>query len=159
MATRVRDAIHPVQFGIFPNRFTLPKPSRRDSLWLRGRCLVHTRWIFCMGEGGASFHLETTLGVFKLCKSHLFVRHKTEDTLHPILNIVVTTNVPSRSTEQRRLIIFNWNLGLRRGKEGAIEKPRILDESLLCYSLFWLCCPVQQGHFSLGHQGYLRLPP
>ena len=32
------------------------------------------------------------------------------------------TNVPNRSSVQKRLIIYNWNPGPRRGKEGAIEK-------------------------------------
>ena len=32
------------------------------------------------------------------------------------------TNVPKRSSVQKRLSICNWNPGPRRGKEGAIEK-------------------------------------
>ena len=32
------------------------------------------------------------------------------------------TDVPNRLTEQKRLSIYNWNPGPRRGKEGAIEK-------------------------------------
>ena len=32
------------------------------------------------------------------------------------------TNVPKRSYVQKRLSIYNWNQGPRRGKEGAIEK-------------------------------------
>ena len=39
---RVRDFIHPVQFGIFPNRLPFATSRRRDSIWLR-RCLVRTR--------------------------------------------------------------------------------------------------------------------
>ena len=31
-------------------------------------------------------------------------------------------DVPNRLTEQKRLSVYNWNPGLRRGKEGAIEK-------------------------------------
>ena len=30
--------------------------------------------------------------------------------------------VPTRLTEERRLSVYKWNPGLRRGKEGAIEK-------------------------------------
>ena len=30
--------------------------------------------------------------------------------------------VPNRLTEQRRLSVYNWNPGPRRGKEGAIER-------------------------------------
>ena len=48
---RVRDAIYPVQFGIFPNRPTLPYP---DDEILSG-CLVQTRWIYCLGEGWIQF--------------------------------------------------------------------------------------------------------
>ena len=32
------------------------------------------------------------------------------------------TNVPKRTYDQKRLSIFNWNPGPRRGKEGAFEK-------------------------------------
>ena len=32
------------------------------------------------------------------------------------------TDVPNRLTEQKRLSIYNWNLGPRRGKEEAIDK-------------------------------------
>ena len=32
------------------------------------------------------------------------------------------TNVPKRSYVQKRLSVYNWNPGPRRGKEGAIEK-------------------------------------
>ena len=32
------------------------------------------------------------------------------------------TNMPKRSYVQKRLSIYNWNPGSRRGKEGAIEK-------------------------------------
>ena len=32
------------------------------------------------------------------------------------------SNVPNRSSVQKRLSIYNWNLGPRRGREGAIEK-------------------------------------
>ena len=31
-------------------------------------------------------------------------------------------DVPNRLTEQRRLSVYNWNPGPRRGKEGAIER-------------------------------------
>ena len=31
-------------------------------------------------------------------------------------------DMPNRSTEQTRLSVYNWNLGLRRGKKGAIER-------------------------------------
>ena len=30
--------------------------------------------------------------------------------------------MPNRLTEQKRLSVYNWNPGPRRGKEGAIEK-------------------------------------
>ena len=32
------------------------------------------------------------------------------------------STVPNLSSVQKRLIVYNWNPGLRRGKEGAIEK-------------------------------------
>ena len=36
------------------------------------------------------------------------------------------TNMPKRSYVQKRLSIYNWNPGPRRGKEGAIEKQIVV---------------------------------
>ena len=34
----------------------------------------------------------------------------------------IDSSVPNRSSVQKRLSVYNWNPGPRRGKEGAIEK-------------------------------------
>ena len=78
--------------------------------------------------------------------------------------------------EQIRLIILSWNPGPRRGTARTVEDhiagkwhiaargdrvpaTRAPHESLLHYPCRWLCCPVQQGHLSLGHQSRFSLPP
>ena len=138
VATRVRDAIHLVQFDIFPNRLTLPYPHDEIFSGYEEDALSIRDGYTGMGEGGSSFYLETQLGLCKL----------------------------------------GWNPGPRRGKEGAIEKHiaekwhiialqeakeylehEYLTSHFYVTQLWWLCCPVQQGHFSLKHQGYLHLPP
>ena len=49
-------------------------------------------------------------------------KHLPEDMLHLLKSIISTTHVPNRSPVQKRLSIYNWNPGPRRGREGAIEK-------------------------------------
>ena len=106
------------------------------------------------------------------------MKHKTEDTPHPILNIALTTKCLIGYAGVRRLSILSWNPGPRRGKDGAMERHiavkwhiialqeaieyiqhEYIDESFSCNSLCWLCCLVEQGQLSLGHQSYFRLPP
>ena len=48
-------------------------------------------------------------------------KHPPEDTIH-YLRSHFDNNVPNRSHVQKRLSIYNWNPGPRRGKEGAFEK-------------------------------------
>ena len=113
---------------------------------------------------------------FQTVPNPSFVQHRTEDTRHPILN-VLTTTYSNRLREQRKLSILTWNLGPRRGKEGAIDKHitgkwhiialqgaiEHLEHDYLT-SHFYVthyggCSIVQQRHFSLGQQSYFRLPP
>ena len=52
-----------------------------------------------------------------------FARRQTGNTLHPSNEEYrFDTDVPHRLTEQKRLSIYNWNPGPRRGKEEAIDK-------------------------------------
>ena len=50
-----------------------------------------------------------------------FARHQKGDTTH-LLRRTASTNVPNRSSVQKRLRIYNWNPAPRRGKEVAFEK-------------------------------------
>ena len=69
--SRFRDAIHPVQFGIFPNRLLLPHPddemlsgSEEDVSSIRDG---YTVWVMV----DLASILERPLGQFKQCQSHL----------------------------------------------------------------------------------------
>ena len=96
----------------------------------------------------------------------------------PKPNFRFDNSVPNRLLEQTRLSILSWNPGRRRGRDGAIEEhiagamardcapgcdrvppARVPHGSLLHYPRRWLCCLVQQGHFSLEHQFQVHLPP
>ena len=48
--TRSFHFIHPKQCGAFPKRIVLPSPYSDIFLWLRGRCLVHTRCFHGLGK-------------------------------------------------------------------------------------------------------------
>ena len=50
-----------------------------------------------------------------------YARHQKGDTIH-LLWRTASTRVPNRSPVQKRLSIYNWNPGPRRGKEDAFEK-------------------------------------
>ena len=49
-------------------------------------------------------------------------KHPLEDTTPLLNNIYFDNSLPNRSTVQKRLSIYNWNPGPRRGREGAIVK-------------------------------------
>ena len=103
-----------------------------------------------------------------------FVKHRTEDTRHPILNIVVTTMYRAEEAQ----LFLSWNLGPRRGKEGAIDKHiagkrhiialqeaiEYLEHDYLTshfYVTHFAGCAVlfNKDTFSLGQQSHFRLPP
>ena len=85
--------IHPKQLSPFPERLELPFPS--------GEILSGYEDVVSSGQDSYTTWVKTDPGF-----SHEFF----------------DTNVPKRSYVQKRLSIYNWNPGPRRGKEGAIEK-------------------------------------
>ena len=48
--------------------------------------------------------------------------HLPGDTLHLARATFLNNDMPNRLSEQKRLSVYYWNLGHRRGNEGAIEK-------------------------------------
>ena len=118
--SRFRDAFHPVQFGIFPNRLLLP---HHDDEMISGS-----------EEAVSSIRDGYTVGV-KVDLVCILERHlvnlnssnptfrEAQDRRHSSPNPECFNNdVPIRLREQRKLSILTWNLGPRRGKEGAIDK-------------------------------------
>ena len=93
--------IHPIQFGIFPERFSLPYPDEEILFWVRGRRLVRARRFFSLGEGGSRGHLGTPpcrREGFQSCVS----RGTTQETKE---EYSFDTDMPNRLTEQKRLSI------------------------------------------------------
>ena len=54
--------------------------------------------------------------------SQNFGRHQRGDPIHLLRLTASTKKMPNRSPVQKRLSIYNWNPGPRRGKEDAFEK-------------------------------------
>ena len=121
LKTRVRNFIHPVQFGSFPKRLSLPYPdaeilsgyeedvsSIRDgfSAWVKSdpETILHRHIVDAKGANPA----------FREAPGRKHSRSKQEYRFD--------NNVPNRSPVQKRLSIYNLNPGPRHGKEGAIEK-------------------------------------
>ena len=111
--SRVRDAIHPVQFGIFPKRLLLPCPDdeilsgyEEDVSSMRDG---HTAWV----KADPACILERHL--VNLNSANPAFR-EAQDRKHSPTNeeYRFDTDVPNRLTEQMRLSIFN--------RKGAIEK-------------------------------------
>ena len=175
--SRGRNAIRPVQFGIFTKRLLLPHP---DDEILSG----YDEDVSSIRDGYTAWvkaDLATILKRHLVCldgANPVFRDAQDKKLSSPSLNYRFNTDVPNRLREQRRLSILSWNLGPRRGKADAIEKHiagkwhiialqetneylehDYLTSHFLRDSFCWMCCMVQQGHFSLGHQSYLRLPP
>ena len=67
VATRVRDAIHPVQFGIFPNRLTLSQPHDEISSGFEEDVSSVRDGV----EMDPAYYLETPLSLLKLIQLHL----------------------------------------------------------------------------------------
>ena len=140
--TRVRDFIHRVQCGIFPKRLTLPYPdeeilsgyeadvsSIRDvfSAWLKTDPEVTPRRHIVDAKGANPAFREAPAGKLSTsCQECHF-----------------NSDVPNQLTEPRRLSIFNWNPGPRRGKEGAIEK---------LFAVKWHIITLQEAIEYLDHQ-------
>ena len=173
--SHARNAIHPVQCGIFPNRLLLPHPDdeilsgyEEDVSSIRDGC---TAWVKADPAAILERHLVNSDSA-----NPVFLVAQDRASSSPNLEYRFNSDVPNRLREQRRLSLLSWNPGPQRGKESAIEKHtaekwhiialqealdhlehEILVESLSCDSSWWLLRHlVQQGHFSFGHQRHLR---
>ena len=100
----------------------------------------------------------------------------TESRFHPSWRIASTTACPTVCSSRHASASRAGTLDLDEA-EGAIEKhiavkwhvialpggdrvppARVPHESLLHHPPRWLCCPVQQGHHSLGHESQVHMP-
>ena len=170
------DAIHLVQFGIFPKRLTLPYPDDEIlSGYEEDALSIRDRYPACVKEVPDA-----------ILKHHLIsVNHanpvfrEAQDRRHPSTNpeYGFDNDVPNRSPVQKRLSMYNWNPGPRRGKEGAIEKHMAGKWHVITLqeATEYLEHEILTNHFyvthyeggavlckkdtSLGHQGYLWKPP
>ena len=113
--------IHPKQLSPFPERLELPYPSGEilsghEDVVSSGqdRC---TTWVKADPDVTLERHMVDILKAVAEYREAA-VRRQGSTTWE----IFFDTNVPNRSSVQKRLSIYNWNPGPRRGKEGAIEK-------------------------------------
>ena len=111
----------PEEAQFFPERLELPFPSEEI---LSGYEDVvsssqdrHTTWVKADPDVILERHV---VDVQKAVEEYreAAVRRQESTTLEYFFD----TNVPNRSSVQKRLSIYNWNPRPRRGKEGAIEK-------------------------------------
>ena len=121
VATRVRDAIHPVQFDIFPNRLTLPYPHdeilsgyEEDASSIRDG---YTAWVKVEPASTPERHPVSSNSANPIFREARDRRHSSPNPEYHFNN-----DVPNRLREQRRLSTYSWNRGPRRRKEDAIEK-------------------------------------
>ena len=119
--THVRNFIHPIQFGIVPKRLSLPYPDEEilsgyelDDSSIRDG---YSAWVKADPASILKRHLVNA-------KSDSPGFREAPDRKHSPTNeeYHVDTEVPNRLTKQKRLNIYSWNPGPRRGKEGAVEK-------------------------------------
>ena len=116
LKTRVGNFIHPVQFGILPNRLPLPYPDaeillgyEEDVSSIRDGFSVRVK---------LRRHIVDAKGTNLAFREAPVRKHAPSKEEHRF-----DTDVPDRLTEQKRLSIYNWNPGPRREKKkGAIEK-------------------------------------
>ena len=88
-----------------------------DLIWLRRRCLVHTRcWVKSDPETILKRPVVDSKGIYPAYREAPARRHSPSSSGYHFDN-----NVPNRSAEQTRLAVYNWNRGPRRRKAGAIE--------------------------------------
>ena len=107
------------QLSPFPERLELPEEeiqsgSEQDASFIRDRFTswvkadLHTtleRLVVDVRKGLAKYREASARGHDTLAQDHYF-----------------DSSVPGRSSVRKRLSVYDWNQGLRRGKEGAIEK-------------------------------------
>ena len=121
LKTRVRNFIHPVQFGSLRQRFNLPHPDaeilsgyEEDASSIRDG---FSAWVKSDPETILHRHIVDAKGANPAFREAPVRKHSRSKEEYRFDN-----NVPNRSPVQKRLSIYNWNPGPRRGKEGAIEK-------------------------------------
>ena len=119
--TRGRNFIHPIQFGIFPKRLSLPYPDEEvlsgyveDVSSIR---FCFSAWVKADPETILKRHL---VNAKSACPAFREAPERKHSPSHEEYRF--DTDVPNRLTEQKRLSIYSWNPGHRRGKEGAMEK-------------------------------------
>ena len=113
--------IHPKQHGPFPDRLKLPYPDEEIlSGYEKDVSVIRdgfTAWV------KADFETVLERHAVDIRKAHAESREasaRKRDTSYQEYHF--DNNVPNRSPVQKRLSIYNWNPGPRRGREGAIEK-------------------------------------
>ena len=120
--SRVRDAIHPgPSLAFFPNEFLLPHPDDEilsgyedDVSSMRDGC---TAWVKAAPASILESHLVNLNSANPAFRQAQDRKYWLTDEEYRF-----DTDVPNRLTEQKRLSIYNWKPGPRRGKEESIEK-------------------------------------
>ena len=74
-------------------------------------------WVKTDPENTLRRHIVDVKGANVVFREALARNHSPSCQEYPFNN-----DVPNRLTEQKRLSIYNWEPGPRRGKEGAVEK-------------------------------------
>ena len=118
---RVCNYIHPKQHSPFPERLKLPNPdeeifsgNEEDVSFIRDGFTTWEKADFNTILERHAVDIRKALAEFREASAR---KHDTSSQEYHFDN-----NVPNRSTVQKRLSIYNWNPGPRRGREGAIEK-------------------------------------
>ena len=119
--TRRCNFIHPKKLSPFPERLKLPYPdeeilsgSEEDVSFIRDG---HTTWVKADPNDTLERHMVDVRKALAEYREASVRRHHTSGQVY-----FFDSSVPNRSSLQKRLSIYNWNPGPRRGKEGEIEK-------------------------------------
>ena len=118
---RIRNFIHPKQLSPFPERLELPFPDGEiltsydeDISFIRDR---FTAWVKADPDDTSERHMVDLRKAFAEFREASVRRQEASPQEY-----LFDSSIPNRSPVQKRLSVYNWNLGPRRGKEGAIEK-------------------------------------
>ena len=115
----IPEVVHPVQYGIVPERITLPRPD--DEILSSYEEDVSSYGYAIWGTADPGFalmrYLVTSVSAKPVYRSGHNRRHSS-----PEPECRFESNVPNRLLEQTRLSKLSWNPGPRRGREGAIEE-------------------------------------
>ena len=148
----VGDSIHPVQFGVFPNRILLPYPDNEilsgyeeDVSSIRDG---YTAWVKVDPASTLERHVVSLNSANPIFREAQHRRHSSPNPEYRFDN-----DVPCRLREQRSLSILSWNPGPRRGKEGAIEKHIVgkLHIIALQEAIKYLQHEFSTSHFHVTH--------